>query len=679
MTEAEGSRLEWPDIVVIAIYFGVVLTVGIWSSKKSQKTSISGYFLASRNMHWIPVGASVFASNLGSGHFIGLAGAGAASGIAVAGYEQGAVYLLMMLGWWFVPVYLSSGVYTMPQYLQLRFGGRRITLYISCLSLSLAIFTKISADLYAGALFLQLSLNKSSEEWLYLSILILLAVAAIFTIAGGLTAVVYTDLVQTFIMVCGAFVLMGKVFSAVGGFYGLVEKYPYAVASIRAFDASNHSCGEPPEDYMSLLRTLEPGKSNYPWIGMVFGMGILELWYWCMDQVMVQRTLASKNVIHAKSGCILASYLKFLPMWFIVFPGMAARILYPERVACAHPDECRAICGSARGCSNIAYPELVLNLLPVGLRGLILAVMLAALMSSLTSVFNSASTVFTMDVWMELRKKLSSPKFSVKPSDMELIIVGRITVLILVAISIIWIPVIQNIGTSELFDYINTINSFLAPPICAVYLLAIFWVRTTEMGAFWGLMTGLGTGIVRFFLELYYALPPCGSHGIARPPVIEILIGKLHYLHFCCLLCALTGAVTVAVSLMSKPLPESSLYRLTFWSRYDKRVRCQQAGDKEQLFDKDESKANTRNTDVDQMEIQPTKEVTGCWKIMKSLCGVPIGKSRVESTQADHPTKEEEAEAAVELITEPPRWRRVVNINAIICLTLSTFVYGYFA
>ncbi|XP_042215417.1 sodium/glucose cotransporter 5-like [Homarus americanus] len=280
-----GSRLTWPDFVVITVYFLCVLIVGIWSSRKNKKDSISSYFLASRNLHWIPVGASLFASNIGSGHFIGLAGAGAASGLAAHGYEQAAIYGLLMLGWLFVPVYMSSGVYTMPEYLRLRFGGQRIRVYLSCLSLTLYIFTKIAADLYAGALFIQLALNKSSDEWLYISVFFLLGVAAVFTIVGGLTTVVYTDLVQMVLMVMGSLVLMVKSFHAVGGYYSLVERFPYAKASIRAMGVNNKSCGEVPPDYMSLLRTLDPSKSEYPWVGMTFGMASIQVWYWCTDQV----------------------------------------------------------------------------------------------------------------------------------------------------------------------------------------------------------------------------------------------------------------------------------------------------------------------------------------------------------------------------------------------------------
>ncbi|XP_037782043.1 sodium/glucose cotransporter 5-like [Penaeus monodon] len=303
-SEEEATKLQWPDVLVIASYFLIVLAVGVWASRRSAGNTASGYFLASVTWAWIPVGASIFASNMDLANFIGWPGLGRPRGLQWAGTSKGhseqevqryrrhlakvpyvcspASYLLVALGWLFVPVYLSSGVYTMPDYLKQRFGGDRISVYMSCLSLALAVFTKISADLYAGALFMQMSLNKSSEEWLYISILILLGIAALFTVAGGLTAVVWTDLVQTVLMVLGALVLMVKawnismapVLSAVGGYEGLVDNYPYATASERARNHLNESCGEPPSDFMHLLRTLEPGKSNYPWIGMTLGLGI---------------------------------------------------------------------------------------------------------------------------------------------------------------------------------------------------------------------------------------------------------------------------------------------------------------------------------------------------------------------------------------------------------------------
>merc|ERR1719369_2443732 len=323
-------------------------------------------------MHWILVGASLFASNIGSGHFIGLAGTGAASGIAISGFELSAIFYIIFLGWCFVPVYMASGVYTMPEYLRLRFGGQRIRVYLSVLALLLYVFTKISADLYAGALFITKSTGFEGDGPIYISILILLAIACLFTIAGGLTAVIWTDFIQTVLMIIGAIVLavLAFVHPDIGGYEPLIDKYFQATASHRANASLDGPdlCGAVPDDAMHLLRDATPGKSDLPWSGMIFGLAISSIWYWCSDQVIVQRALASKDMSHAKGATILAGYLKLLPLFLMIFPGVAARILFPNEVACADPEECYDICYSRHGCTNVAFVKLVTELMPNGAR-----------------------------------------------------------------------------------------------------------------------------------------------------------------------------------------------------------------------------------------------------------------------------------------------------------------------
>lgn len=310
------------DVAVIVVYFVFVLFVGLWTSRQNRG-SAGGYFLAGRNMNWIPVGASLFASNIGSLHFVGLAGSGAASGIVISLYELNAMFVVLALGYIFLPVYMSSGVFTMPEYLQRRFGGKRIQMCIAVLALLVYIFTKISADLYAGALFIEQSVG-----WdIYPAILLLLAIAAVFTITGGLTAVIWTDLIQTIIMLVGATVLMAISFDKVGGLSGLIRKYPSAIANSSAH--GNSTCGLPRDDAMHLLR--DPISGDLPWPGLV-GITINSIWYWCADQVIVQRSLAGKTYDHSKLGCILCGYLKILPLFLLVFPGMIARILFTETV-----------------------------------------------------------------------------------------------------------------------------------------------------------------------------------------------------------------------------------------------------------------------------------------------------------------------------------------------------------
>ncbi|CAG5136525.1 unnamed protein product, partial [Candidula unifasciata] len=552
------ERLHYGDWIVIAGYFVAVILVGILSSCRNRGT-VGGYFLAGRSMHWIPVGASLFASNIGSGHFVGLAGSGASSGIAIASFELSAIFILMVLGWFFVPVYVAAGVFTMPEYLRKRFGGQRIRIYLSVLALILYVFTKISADLYSGAIFLTQAMPELN---LYVAIIILLAVAALFTIGGGLTAVIWTDFIQTIIMVAGAFVLMVMGFIEVGGYEELRSKYltSYPNTTLHHLGQNDNysytQCGIPPANAYNLIRPAD--DTNLPWPGVFIGLLVSSIWYWCSDQVIVQRALAAKNLTHAKAGCLLAAYLKFLPLFLIVFPGMIARVLYTDRIACADPAVCQVVCRQ-NSCTNIAFPTLVLELMPAGLRGLMLSVMMSALISSLTSIFNSSSTIFTMDIWRRIRRNAT---------EVELMIVGRLCVIILVAVGIVWIPVVQSV--TELFHYIQAITSFLAPPICAVYVLAIFWKRTNEKGAFWGLMIGLCIGLIRFTWEYSYKNYPCGEEYKGHKPDI---VSKIHYLHFGIILFGIVAAVTIVISLMTAPIDDIHLERLTYWNRNSTRQR----------------------------------------------------------------------------------------------------------
>ncbi|XP_025090101.1 sodium/glucose cotransporter 4-like [Pomacea canaliculata] len=656
------SRLHWGDILVIVGYFISVIAVGIISSCRNRG-SIGGYFLAGRTMHWIPVGASLFASNIGSGHFVGLAGSGAASGIGIAVFEINAIIILMILGWLFVPVYVAAGVFTMPEYLRKRFGGQRIRIYLSVLALLLYVFTKISADLYSGAIFLTQAMPELN---LYVAVIILLGVSAIFTIGGGLTAVIWTDFIQTIIMVVGALILMVMSFLKIGGYEALQKKFfeawPNTTLAHYGTD-SNYSytqCGIPPANSWHLIRSYDDG--GLPWPGVIFGLTISSVWYWCSDQVIVQRALAAKNLANAKAGALLAGYLKFLPMWLIVFPGMIARVLFPDKIACGDPDVCESICGSRSGCTNIAYPTLVLELMPDGLRGLMLAVMMSALVSSLTSIFNSSSTIFTMDIWRRIHKNAS---------EVELMIVGRLCVIILVGVGIAWIPVVQNI--SELFHYIQAITSFLAPPVCAVYVLAIFWKRINEPGAFWGLMVGLVVGLVRFAWEYAYPNVPCGEEDKDKRPGI---ISKVHYLHFGIILFVIVCIVTTVISLLTKPIDEIHLQRLTFWTRFStlKRIDISEAEADDSAPSepvKEESKKHSPLNITD----APYDSLPWYKKMCQWICGI-------EKMAGDHQMTDAEMRALEEKQTsihEETCTRRLLNVNAVLLLTLAIFVWGFYA
>lgn len=547
----------------------------------------------------------------------------------------------------------------MPEYLRKRFGGNRIPTTLAVLYLFIYIFTKISVDMYAGAIFIQQSLHLD----LYLATTGLLAITALYTITGGLAAVIYTDALQTVIMLVGALTLMGYSFAAVGGLEGLTEKYFTALASNRS---ENSSCGLPREDAFHIFR--DPLTSDLPWPGILFGMSMPSLWYWCTDQVIVQRSLAAKNLSHAKGGSLMAAYLKVLPLFMMVMPGMVSRVLFPDQVACADPDICQKVCGNPSGCSDIAYPKLVLEILPTGLRGLMIAVMVAALMSSLTSIFNSASTIFTMDLWNRVRPRAS---------EQELMIVGRVFVLLLVLGSILWIPVIQASQGGQLFIYIQSISSYLQPPVAVVFILGCFWKRANEKGAFWGLIWGLLLGLIRLLLDFVYPQPRCDQRD-ERPSVVK----DVHYLYFSMVLSAVTLLVMSAVSWATQPPSQEMVSRLTWFTRHDAVIQKAQgppastlppvlsqcgtaeaSGSGIQLDIVPEDKPKMHSGDVTQKKSRALRAFL--W-----LCGMGgQGQAQPPST----------AGPSIASLEEKPWVKTLLDVSLVACVSCGVFLWGYFA
>ncbi|CAH8532605.1 unnamed protein product [Schistosoma haematobium] len=571
------------DIIVLVIYFVALLCTGIYALFASRRGTVTGYFLAGRFMTWLPVGASLFASNIGSEHFIGLAGSGAAAGIAVGAFELNASILLQLLGWVFLPVYIASGVFTLPEYMKKRYGGERIHMYLALLSLILYIFTKISVNLYSGSLFLTEALKWNT----WASIVMLLFLTGLITVTGGLAAVLYTDTLQFFVMIIGALILAIISYINVGGFSGVLSSYGHAIAPINissstdsdiiislanVLNTTNYTsltqlasspdvpsslrCSLPPENAFVLLRGID--DPDMPWLGFLLGQTPASIWYWCTDQMMVQRVLAAKSLSHAQGATLMAGLIKQLPLFLIVIPGMISRILFPDVIGCKPGPDCYRICGQKSGCSNLAYPKLVINIMPSGLRGLMLAVMLAALISDLTSIFNSASTLFTVDVYLKIRKKAK---------NMEIMVVSRIFIIILILLSIAWIPVIQELQGSQLFIYIQAISAYLAPPVASVYLCAVLIKRTTEKGAFYGLMYGLIIGLIRLILTIIYHEPICGEYD-HRPWFIK----NIHYMYFALFSFITCGIIVCLLSLNEKQLTNEQLQHLTYWTVWDKSI-----------------------------------------------------------------------------------------------------------
>uniref|UniRef100_A0A8C1RS92 Sodium/myo-inositol cotransporter 2 n=1 Tax=Cyprinus carpio TaxID=7962 RepID=A0A8C1RS92_CYPCA len=541
-------------------------------------------------------------------------------------------------------------VTTMPEYLQKRFGGKRIQLFLCVLYLFIYIFTKISVDMYAGAVFIQQAL-----QWnIYLAVVLLLGITALYTIAGGLAAVIYTDAVQTIIMVIGALILMGFSFAEVGGFQAVLDKYPQAIPSIRV---PNTTCGIPREDAFHIFR--HPVTSDLPWPGVILGMSIPSMWYWCSDQVIVQRSLASKNIVHAKGGSLLAAYLKVLPFFMMVIPGMISRILYPDEVGCGDPEVCKQVCGNPVGCSDIAYAKLVMELLPAGLRGLMMAVMLAALMSSLTSIFNSSSTIFTMDLWRNIRRTAS---------EWELMIVGRVFVLVLVVVSVLWIPLVQASQGGQLFIYIQSISMYLQPPITVIFFTGCFWKRTNEKGAFWGLIVGMVVGCTRMILDFVYPTPQCYESD-TRPDIIKYV----HYLYFSIILTLLTLTVVVCVSLATeKPTPE----------QVRKHTHVHTHTHTHNFTKKHNLLINLKGI------VHPKMNFTCCknkW-LWSTFC--KAGSSKLKSAlfwicgmekQKGEKPKSPPPETPTCSLKEDPCMRHLVNANLIICMSVAVFLFAFWA
>ena len=503
------------DVGIILVYLAIVFCIGLYFARK-ERTS-EDYFLASRNVGWFAIGASLFVSNISTEHFIGLAGSGATSGLAVGHFEWLACLILLILGWVFVPFYLRSNVFTMPEFLERRFS-RSCSVYLASISILAYIFTKISVHLYAAAVVLERVVGWSPLT----AAIILVVVTGIYTIAGGLAAVIYTDLVQTIILILGAVILTAVGLSEVGGFAGLRAALP--------------------PHYFSMIKPI--GHPEFPWTGIFFGAPILGIWYWCTDQVIVQRVLSARDEGHAKAGAIFAGFLKILPVFILVLPGLIAFALYPNLFQIENGQVVNG---------DIAYPTLIVNLLPAGLVGLMIAALMAALMGAMSSVFNSASTLVTLDFYKKIRPDAT---------ELQLVAFGRVATGILVLLGLLWVPFIKLIN-AQLFIYLQSVQAYISPPIAVCFIFGILWPRLNATGAISSLLTGFVLGAVRFALEVVDK-----GHRF-HAPVIRWLL-DVNFLHYAVLMFLVCAAVLIIVSLMSPAPDREKLAGLTFATAEEK-------------------------------------------------------------------------------------------------------------
>ncbi len=501
--------MQFLDYIFIALYFCVVAGIGYWSSRTSLENSDS-YFLGGRTIGWMAIGASLFSSNISSEHFIGLAGSGASSGLAVGQFEWLACLILLLLGWFFAPFYLKTGIFTMPEFLEKRYnsGCRN---YLSIISLIAYIFTKISVALYAGALVLQVVLG-----WdIWIAAVILIIATGAYTIFGGLRAVIYTDFFQAGILILGGIVLTGIAITK-AGITTMTQQVP---------------------EFFNLWKSIN--HPEFPWTGILFGAPILGIWYWCTDQMIVQRTLATQKVEEARRATIFAGFLKILPVFILVLPGIAGHILYPE----VEP--------------NKIYAHMVINLLPIGIKGLVIAALLAALMSSLSAVFNSSSTLVVMDFY-----KKRHPEATEK----QLVRCGQIATAVLVVAGLAWIPFI-GMMSNQIYLYLQSVQAYISPPIAAIFLIGLLWKRINGKGAFCALITGFVLGALRFICELSFMRMIEGKRVfvpgfLSQCGICESVIQQftaINFLHFAVLLFVISVVVMSVVSLLTNPPKAANL------------------------------------------------------------------------------------------------------------------------
>ncbi|MGA2429350.1 MAG: sodium:solute symporter [Candidatus Acidiferrum sp.] len=497
------------DLVIIAIYFVMVFGIGFYFSRK-ERTS-EDYFLAGRNIGWFAIGASLFVSNISTEHFIGLAGSGATSGLAAGNFEWQASVILLLLGWVFVPFYLRSNVFTMPEFLERRFN-RNCATYLASISIIAYIFTKISVHLYAAAIVLERVVGWN--QWT--AAIILVIATGIYTISGGLAAVIYTDLVQTLILLAGAIALTFIGLDKVGGF-----------AALRA---------TVPASYFHMVKPIS--DPDFPWTGIFFGAPILGIWYWCTDQVIVQRVLSAKDEGHAKAGTIFAGFLKVLPVFLLVVPGIIAFALYPQLF--------NTVNGSVTN-GDIAFPTAVVNLLPTGFVGLMIAALLAALMGAMSSVFNSASTMVTLDFYK---------KFRPAATEKQLVTFGRIATGGMVVLGLLWVPFI-HVLSAQLWVYLQSVQAYISPPIAVCFIFGILWPRLNGQGAISSLLIGFVLGAVRFVLEVL------DKSAHYQSSAIRGLI-DMNFLHYSIVMFIVCALVLIGVSMLF-PAPErKKIAGLTF-------------------------------------------------------------------------------------------------------------------
>ncbi len=515
--------LDW---LVIGLFFVALIGIIVWVVRQKQNNA-ADYFLGGKDATWIAIGASIFASNIGSEHLIGLAGSGAASGMAMAHWEiQG--WMILILGWVFVPFYSRSMVFTMPEFLERRYNSASRTI-LSLISLISYVLTKVAVTVYAGGLVFQQVFGIDTLwgiDFFWIAAIGLVVITALYTIFGGMKSVLYTSVLQTPILLLGSLIILVLGLKELGGWDKMMEI------------CSSVEVNQYGDSMTNLIR--DNRDAQFPWLGALIGSAVIGFWYWCTDQFIVQRVLSGKDEREARRGTIFGAYLKLLPVFLFLIPGMIAFALHQSTGSFLPVFE------NGNLNTDAAFPTLVAKLLPAGVKGLIVCGILAALMSSLASLFNSSAALFTIDFYQRYRPN-TDPK--------KLVRIGQAATVVIVILGILWIPIMRSIG-DVLYLYLQDVQSVLAPGIAAAFLMGILWKRASAQGGMWGLIAGLVIGLTRLGAKIYYsnAATIPGEDGFN---IFRYLFYDVNWLFFCGWMLVFCLLVVWVVSLCTKaPSPE---------------------------------------------------------------------------------------------------------------------------
>jgi SSS family solute:Na+ symporter len=561
------STLTGLDWLAIAMYFGLLLAVASWVVRKS-KDNATDYFLAGRNLSWWIIGASIFASNIGSEHIVGLAGSGATDGVALAHYELHA-WCLLILAWVFVPFYARSMVFTMPEFLERRFSASS-RYVLSIVSIIMFILSKIAVGIFAGGVVfstllpeVQFTVGGMTVNSFWIGSVAVIVLTGLYTTLGGMRAVVYNDAVQVVVLICGSALLTFYGLHILGG-WGELRRYcgPEMLSLWRPITPSGVQ-----STWAPILETNAAGaitrqawyfNGDFPWPGMLICAPIIGLWYWCTDQYIVQRALGAPDQKTARRGSIFAAFLKLFPVYLFIIPGLICFALAKSGKIAELASMVSADGKPVPAVAQAAFPMMVKYLLPPGLRGIVVAGLLSALMGSLAGVFNACSTLFTVDLYQKFKPLASQP---------ELVRMGRMSTVVMILISLAWIPVIQ--GAHSLYGYLQSVQGYLAPPIFVVFFFGVFWKRLNSQGCLWAMVVGFVIGGFRLAVDTPVTMKLAGFEQGYTPGSFLWIVNNINFQYFSVLITIVSAVVMVGMSYATAAPDYGRIASLTFATASD--------------------------------------------------------------------------------------------------------------